>query len=327
MAIDSNSLAAILGLNAISGTCGLLVVLMVFGFAKKQHAIVQRVSLRLQTGIAFIDFIKHFLFFLSHKGDDSFLCSLYGFLMMVLEQMYLFLNIAIALNLHLIIVADYSPEARWELFYWLVPFVVTMGLNVPLLTLRIFGKSNSETCMIKNGIRLNDTLEMLYYNMPTLLTIIYCITIAILVYIRLRKNSAILRKLPASLDPKSAAERDEAITCIRGVILRSIIYPIACFLTNVGIIFHIMYDYFHDQPDPTLRIWAALGYSSAGILNLIAFLSDPLVHKNITILSPTAKKIDSPLRFSSSKPNPSITKVDPLSGDTEVLLQALISYT
>lgn len=67
------------------------------------------------------------------KGDASALCSAMGFLTIVLNQTYMFLNIAIALNLHLVILLSQTPRRHWELCYWAFSLGLPFVLNVPLL--------------------------------------------------------------------------------------------------------------------------------------------------------------------------------------------------
>ncbi|KAI0243739.1 hypothetical protein L0F63_001304 [Massospora cicadina] len=242
----------ILGLNGISAICGLSVVLMVLMFAFRR------------TGISLIDFLKHVLIFFSRHGDETFGCSMFGFFTAVLAHMYLMFNLAITLNLQLVIMMGYTPNPKWELYYWLIPFLIAGAVDLP-----IFGLTSSGTCFIKNGTRLNDSLEILYFN--------------------LKRNKCVLKEMLHILEPRVAAERADTIKNIRKLILRSTLYPLACFLCHVGIQTHILYQYITGRADPALRIWGFLGLISAGILNLITFLSDPLVQKNLYLLSPFTK--------------------------------------
>lgn len=101
--------------------------------ASRLRGALDRVSIRLQTGIAVTDLAKHVLLSLNMVGDDSPTCSVIGFVLVVLLQVYMLLNIAIALNLHLVVLLNRKPRRGWVLWYWGVSLGLPLVLNVPLL--------------------------------------------------------------------------------------------------------------------------------------------------------------------------------------------------
>lgn len=276
-----------------------------------------------------IDLLKHVLFFFVIQGDESLRCEVLGFIAMLLEHLYLMLNVAIALNLHLVIIKSYPPNPRWEFYYWLIPLSVALTANVPLLALGKFGKGDSDTCLLKQGPQPSLQLEILYFSVPSILTIVYCLGVAILVGIKLRKKNSILRVLLPILDTKGAAERARTLADLRKLILRSTLYPIACFLTHIGRHTDMIYLYLNGNHCPTLRRWGILGFCSAGILNLLAFLSDPLVQKRVApILRDQFKSIHLKVANQNpiSDPTSSTNKVKPQLAKDEKVIK-FVKYT
>ncbi|KAI0244295.1 hypothetical protein L0F63_005336, partial [Massospora cicadina] len=67
--MDNKFWALVYALNGFSALCGFCVVFSVLLFAIKEPFVIERVSLRLQTGISLIDLLKHVLFYFVIHGD------------------------------------------------------------------------------------------------------------------------------------------------------------------------------------------------------------------------------------------------------------------
>ncbi|KAJ9085391.1 hypothetical protein DSO57_1014398 [Entomophthora muscae] len=270
--MDSRNILLILNsLSAVSALC----VVVLFGLlVKRGSPVVDRVSVRLQAGISLIDLMRHVQVFFSASGDDSLLCKFLGFFDVSLEHAYWYLNICIALNMQLVLIHGLCPNKKWEMCYWTFSFLGILTFVFPLSALDIFGKSNSGSCYIKNGIELNDTIEMLYYNIPSTITIIYCFIISLADIFKVNRIVA-LSELPKSQEICLYTSENKA------VIRRVAMYPIACFLANVGMNVHILYDFLNEQPNPILYAWAKAGFYSTGLLNLLAIMADPLIFEEM----------------------------------------------
>lgn len=88
--------------------------------------------MRLQTGIAALDLTKHAMACIPVRSDGP-VCSVLGFATVLLFHSYIFLNLCIAINLHLVILRSLRPRRRWELYYWALSLGLPILLDVPLL--------------------------------------------------------------------------------------------------------------------------------------------------------------------------------------------------
>ncbi|KAJ9062198.1 hypothetical protein DSO57_1013254 [Entomophthora muscae] len=285
------SQSLLLILNSLSAASALCVV-AVFGLlVKRGSPVVDRVSVRLQAGISLIDLMRHVQVFFSASGDDSLLCKFLGFFDVSLEHAYWYLNICIALNMQLVLIHGLCPNKKWEMCYWTYSFLGILTFVFPLSALDIFGKSNSGSCYIKNGIELNDTIEMVYYIIPSTVTIIYCLIISLAAIFKVYRTVA-LSELPKSQEIFLYTSENKA------VVRRVAMYPIACFLTNVGMNVHILYGLLNEYPSPGLHIWAKAGLYATGLFNLLAFMADPFIFDEMCkILTPFSNDSTAEYRF------------------------------
>lgn len=137
--------------------------------------------------------------------------------------------------------------------------------------LGIYGKSDGGTCFIENNKFVNDTLELVYSCILSLGTILYCLPVSARVVIKARKQSV----RPHLQDPSSLAS-------LRILICRTCMYPVACFLCCVGLDVSIITYYCFGTIPEYMRAWIYFGLSAMGILNLAAFLGDPLVFRSLS---------------------------------------------
>ncbi|KAJ9059514.1 hypothetical protein DSO57_1001585 [Entomophthora muscae] len=264
-------LVAALGLNGTSALCALLVPLAYYVIGLRDRSVVERVSIRLQVGIGLVNGIKHIVSCLSLKGDDSVWCNFLGFLSSLLFHVYLCLNVCISVNLHLVVVSNRKPNRRWETCYWTASFVLPIALNFPLTIAGIFGKDRRGTCYIRHGPTTNGLLELVYLSLLPLGIVVYCLLVSAITF---KKTEDSLEKMRSLI----------AITCL---------YQTTCFLSCIGATIAFMYHFFVGPVSTFLKVWAFWGLSTMGILNLIAFLADPLVFKSLSrLLLPQDKQAD-----------------------------------
>ncbi|KAJ9085394.1 hypothetical protein DSO57_1014401 [Entomophthora muscae] len=223
--------------------------------------------------------MRHVHVFFSLRGDDSLWCKFLGFFDVSLEHSYWYLNVCIALNMHLIVLLEWRPRANWELYYWACSFGAVVVVVFPLLPLDVFGRSNSGICYIRNGEGYNDMIEVLYYNLPSSLTICYCLVTSLAIIYKVNKQN----KMPeiANARKRLSWRKRFFVLELNNLFRRLALYPVACFLANFGMNIHVFYGFINQAPNHTLYTWARAGFYSTGLLNLISFISDPIVLKEV----------------------------------------------
>lgn len=90
---------------------------------------VSRVSLNLQAAIALVDLVRHFRL-LFYNSDSAVMCSLMGFLLFFGEHLNMLLNVAIAANLHRMLLQQRMPGQRWFKLLWILPPTVAFCIDV-----------------------------------------------------------------------------------------------------------------------------------------------------------------------------------------------------
>ncbi|KAJ9080979.1 hypothetical protein DSO57_1019209 [Entomophthora muscae] len=176
----------------------------------------------------------------------------------------MFLNISIALNLHLAILLNKNPRRKWEYYYWYLSFGLSLLINSPLLVLGIFGLSVNQMCFLKQD---KPIISMIFSNFISIGTSIYCITISIIVVIKMRKQSCL---------PSNQETKKQSLHELKCLICRTCLYPAICFIAYIGSNCSLIYIYIHGKPLSWLKVWAVWGYSTRGTLHLLAFLADPV---------------------------------------------------
>ncbi|KAJ9075056.1 hypothetical protein DSO57_1000339 [Entomophthora muscae] len=121
-----------LTLDLASATSALVVIILFILIKNIDRNVIDRVSIRLQLGIAFADFFKHCMSSFSIKWDGS-VCVAIGFLSILLYHIYMCLNICIAMNLTLVILCGRRPNRKWEPLYWTISIIIPLSLNIPVL--------------------------------------------------------------------------------------------------------------------------------------------------------------------------------------------------
>ncbi|KAJ9080513.1 hypothetical protein DSO57_1024116 [Entomophthora muscae] len=242
-----------------------------------------RVSIRLQAGIGLLDLLKHSMSLTSSRTSGW--CTAIAFMAMCLYHMYIFLNICMALNLHLAVVLSKRPSQRWELCYWLVSLTLPFLLDIPPLLVGMFGLTSLGSCGLKKEPLAYHIVDRIYSSAFSILTITYCFTVSCMVMMKLKSNKHTYPGLPA--DSNDPWDEHHAILCLKDLIVRTCLYPLVCFLSyiggNVALITHFVTK---DPISTPLKVWLFCSSSSRGLLHLLAFLADPAVYRNIPKLFP-----------------------------------------
>ncbi|KAJ9054849.1 hypothetical protein DSO57_1010037 [Entomophthora muscae] len=270
----------ILTLDIVSAASALVVIYSYFLIKKYNHVAVDRVSIRLQLGIAFIDLFKHFMACISIDWGET-MCSVVGFLNTTLLHIYMCLNVAIALNLHLVILGSKRPHQRMELFYWILSVAFPLIFDISLLVSDIFGSNGAGKCGIKNNSEINDAI-LLSSTIIFMIGTMYCLLVSILVLYKVKREKH--DPSTENLIHVSDSKGTPTLKSLSSLICRTCLYPISYFLAYLGSNFGNLY-YFISKASPTpILYWGRFGYSSRGILHLISFFADPLINKSVPII-------------------------------------------
>ncbi|KAJ9058887.1 hypothetical protein DSO57_1007826 [Entomophthora muscae] len=130
-----------LWLNLASVMCGLVVVAVVTGCMCVSYEIMDRVSIRFTLAISMVDVLKALiiLFHLNYREDGA-ICSCISFLTYYFTLAYLFLNVAVALNLQFVFVHGILFDKEWLM--WAVSLGLPLLLLAPPLFAGRFGKTH-----------------------------------------------------------------------------------------------------------------------------------------------------------------------------------------
>ncbi|KAI9295003.1 hypothetical protein K502DRAFT_236903 [Neoconidiobolus thromboides FSU 785] len=97
--------------------------------------LVDRVSLRLQTGLSVYDVWLHggaIWRSISPAGANA-SCTTRGYLALFFNVFYAFLNVSIAINLQLVFLNNQIITKKMEAMYWLIPLTLSLILSIPPL--------------------------------------------------------------------------------------------------------------------------------------------------------------------------------------------------
>lgn len=215
-------------LNQVSAiAAGLILVVLAVLFAYDAK-MVNRISLRITAAIALVDVVNHLNNVFHRTLGEGDLCVASAFLRVYGRQVYCFLNISIALNLHLILLAGLRPQAAWEKYYWFLSLVVPLLMNLPPLFLGMYG-FDGERCFVRS---VGSYKALLAINLPLVMfvTFAYCTLISVLVMLRLRAKLAVVRNLSPNQTMDMHMQR-QVEKSLQRLVFRISLYPSSCVIS------------------------------------------------------------------------------------------------
>lgn len=260
-------------LNVISLVAGVVSILMLMILGWKRPIIMKRVSLQLQTGVALLDITRHIRVFNLHESEDKALCILTAFYGFFSDHLYVFLNIGIALNLHLILLKRIKPQPVLKWIYWIAALGISSIINYVPYSLNYLGKSSDDYCFLIMEIPNRELVKFFLVHLINWPGTIYCLIISLIVLYQYRFNTH--------------QEKEKTIFCepeIRQLSWTIALYPLTCFITMIGYLtYNSVYDGFNYHSD-TLAAWMLLGFSGTGLINLLSLLVDYQVRSTLKSL-------------------------------------------
>lgn len=247
-------------LNAMSAVCGGLVVTLVGVLRLHDRRAVDRVTLRLQVGVAFLDVWLHVaaLCFGMWEADDVF-CELLGWNRFYFPLAGLFLHIAIALNLDLLLLRRVRECGWLEPMYWTAALAVPLLITLPPLVYGQFGMvAGGRGCLLRRNDAVASAVDVLCKQMWFLVTVVYCGLVAARVGVRFSRDLDTLRDLPIPDSHASLVRTRQLQRDLKKLILRVSLYPAATLLTHSGWCVKQLCHYTHSD-SPAIDAWAHVG--------------------------------------------------------------------
>ncbi|RUS20546.1 hypothetical protein BC937DRAFT_94981 [Endogone sp. FLAS-F59071] len=253
--------------------------------------LVDRVSLRLSLSISITDFLQAIALelwaFSSDFNDTG--CAGVTFLVVWLSNQYLFLSVAIAVNLQYLFL--YKKPFNPALEKWYYIFAISLSLlsgAIPLAAGRFGADQAQQACWYKPSYTaLSQKWEYGSYIIPNVFCIVYCLVVVLMVAAKLKQESRELDKQIScrttsdnkeeKLDPTSIIRR-KTRRAVNRVVRRIILYPIIPAVTQLGFIVSEVYLYLYKEPSFALNLWGVPTSAIPGLCNFIAFLIDPAVY-------------------------------------------------
>ncbi|KAI9290752.1 hypothetical protein K502DRAFT_179813 [Neoconidiobolus thromboides FSU 785] len=156
-----------------------MIILSIYDFK-----LVDRVTLRLQTGVTCYDIWLHSLPLWNrpYNYEGSPLCTFIAYQLFSFPLFYCFLNAAIGLNLQLIFLHNIKVTREIELRYWLGTVGLTLLITLPPLAMGVIGFGSYDQCYIASSDETYGKLLNFFTNVfIMILCMIYLLTIVILV--------------------------------------------------------------------------------------------------------------------------------------------------
>ncbi|KAJ9063323.1 hypothetical protein DSO57_1001229 [Entomophthora muscae] len=257
------------GTNLFSLVCAVAVVAYIVWLRIKKPAYVNRVSLKLQAGIAFFDIIRHLNNIFNYTANEDG-CKFLGFLFFFTYHLNTFLNVAIAVNLQLVFLLERALSERLRPLLYVIPVLGALLIDIFPFVFSGYGKSYISFCHVNFVHPSREAIKALVLYTTNYPAIIYCMVIAMAVFIKLARTKPACDLEAQSLLPTIHDPMSRALAC------RVALYPLACFLCHIGDLICNLLVFFSISPYGFVTL-AYMGVSLNGAANLVCFLLDPYI--------------------------------------------------
>ncbi|KAJ9088296.1 hypothetical protein DSO57_1024553 [Entomophthora muscae] len=235
-----------------------------------------RVSIRITLVISILDILRSTLTLLFiENGLESWECVMEEMAENFLTLVYFFLNMCIAVNLHLIFLKGYSFNPLWERGYWIGSFGLAMLLSSVAPAGYFAGVQDSSSCIGEDDIIIH-VWEWTFLYSWILMVVIYCSIIFLLVIIKLVRNERSLsRALETSSSKGDTWQAARYNSVIRSLLYRITLYCAIPVLTHIFAIVNEIDTVIHGSPKLLLVLIRVITTGLPGVLNFVAFIADP----------------------------------------------------
>jgi len=220
-----------------------------------------RVTLRFQMAIAVVDIARHLRILLLREKAGSWLCTLVAFTGFFGDHLYLFLNVAIALNLNILVLQRKTPYKKLQIYFWVGAIALALGIDLIPLVGSYFGKDYFNGCYLDKGLNesTRKMLKIFLIHITLLPGTLYCLIIPLLIFYYLRNDNSKVSLLS----------------------YRIVLYPLSCFLSLIGYLVYSLHLEITDTHDDYLFFWCRIGLRVSGALNLIVLALDPSFQESV----------------------------------------------
>ncbi|KAJ9075419.1 hypothetical protein DSO57_1036341 [Entomophthora muscae] len=293
-------------LNQVSTVSAIAVLLLVVTLGRRRQGVIQRTSIRLQTGIAACNLVRHLL--MNSKLFTAYFisCNFVEFTGVILLHVFVVLNVAITVNLQRLFLQKKNAASSFLKRFLVCAAVVVAAVNLYLA----FGFiPSSDGCSFKEALDSSQVVNLCLVIGPPLLSFDYCLILPLWILYKSSKKENTVKALEAQADfqeelllnPRQSQVQfsNDQIDATRKLIHTSVMYPLAFCLTAVPDSVYHTFQHYGQGTSSTAESFIRIGHCSAGLLYMLVFLNDPIIKLAIqTLLLPRAPQSGSQEEFS-----------------------------
>ncbi|KAJ9087137.1 hypothetical protein DSO57_1036218 [Entomophthora muscae] len=258
-------------LNWFSFFADVLLFLILTNFTLHKPRKMARFSLQIQIALVFLSMIRHILMAMEPRKNTS-ICSFVGFYQYFIDHLYIFFNVSIAVNLHLVYLNSFETTTGYKVKLWLMPICVALVIDLGSYAFGAFGRNSLGQCLIKDKSIKDTCFGILLNYIMTIPALSYCLLISLRVGLG-RANRGLTNQLNFINEETSFDSR--ILRMVSSLARRISIYPFNCVVIyTVIIISRIAYD-LTSTKNETLELWGYIGLSCTSILACLSLLLDP----------------------------------------------------
>jgi hypothetical protein len=269
-------------INLLGMVSAVTVLVSLFGLRVYFPKLTDRVSLRFLIAIGIADVVIHLLnFMLPQAQEDNDWCKSLSSLIIFFDNLYCLASIGIAFNLQLIVLHHIEPNKWVEVYYWIALIGISAFSTAPFIATQSVGyDKDTESCLLKDADSpYSVALVWCLIGSLKVLSLIYCPIICIVIWLKIDRSPDQLDKINDDISKMTV----EAKNRIRKLIKRSLLYPIAPLLTQLGPLVYFIAKH-AGWLDNKLSLWKGLSIGISGLVTLISLFMDPAFQKAIGII-------------------------------------------
>ncbi|KAJ9049014.1 hypothetical protein DSO57_1028869 [Entomophthora muscae] len=189
----------------------------------------------------------------------------------------------------------------------------------------MYGRNKFGQCFISGEVKLGEALAFFLVVFMTTITLLYCILVPCIVIARIDLNTG-FSHLKHYVNNHHPGFQSHFNMQLKRIILSSMLYPLACFLSMIGSLVYVYCMFIVTTPSIELFIFASVTRSLTGVFNLVAFLMDPSVQRALIItlqsfaFSCTEARLSSTSTYITTNPDTISISSQPLNHNASAIL-------
>ncbi|KAI9290518.1 hypothetical protein K502DRAFT_353936 [Neoconidiobolus thromboides FSU 785] len=271
-------------MSKVSLVLAVVVMLTMVTLTIYDYKLVDRVTLRLQTGVIIYDIWFHslplWLDLYNYRGSP--LCTFIGFQLSFFPLYYSFLNAAIGINFQLIFLHGVTITKKIELGYWIGTLLLTLLITLPPLATGFFGYGSYKKCFVTiNNENYAKMFDFFTNAFVIMICMAYLLLVVVFVVMKLLKGLNFKKERKIAID---ANRSTRGIRSIKLLTSRIILYPTIMIISHIGLVINQIVIYFTDIDSHELEVISHAVGGLLGTLNFIAFFCDPTIHHALKVI-------------------------------------------